>query len=79
MFGDNRTPAERERDRAAGEKLQSENLLATNLLKNVIKPMLVEREANVGLVGRGLMGRPELLFEVDGVTYKIVLSVDNEL
>jgi len=79
MFGDNRTPAERERDRKHAEQREQRNKLAMNLLKTSIKPLLEKSGANVGLVGRGTLCMPELLFEVDGVTYRIILTVDNEL
>jgi hypothetical protein len=80
MFGyeDRRTAAERDRDLRQAEKREANALLALGFMKSVVRPLFIEKGANVGLAGKGGYGEAEILVEVDGVTYKIRASVDNE-
>ena len=80
MFGyeDRRTSQERQRDIEFADKRRAENLLALGFLKNVVRPLLKDSGADVGLAGDGRFNGAELLVEVDGVTYKICASVDHD-
>ena len=53
MFGyeDRRTVQERQRDLEAADKRRAEKYLALGFLKNVVRPMLKDSGADVGLAG----------------------------
>lgn len=79
MFGyeDRRTDEERRRDLEASYKREAERKLAIGFLKNVIRPLLKNSGADVGLAGEDIVGAV-LLVEVDGVTYKLNATVDHD-
>lgn len=80
MFGyeDRRTPEERRRDLEFADKRRSEKFLALGFLKNTVRPLLRKSGADVGLAGEGYISGAQLLVEVDGVTYKLTATVDND-
>jgi len=77
MYEDRRTSEERRRDLERADKRRAESQLAFGFLKNVVRPLLKDTGADVGLTGEGSYAA-ELLVEVDGVTYKVSATVDHD-
>ena len=76
-FEDNRTPAERDRDLKESIKRQANETLAVSVLRN-LKPFLESAGVSVGIPMKDIFAA-KVGLEIDGVVYKLSLSVDHEV